>query len=62
MNIRISNKGNQMLTPSCPSDIIAAQAPAIKPPGLLPAMVGDTYSPPDHSVTAGRKKKKKKQI
>lgn len=37
--------------PSSPKDIIAAQAPAIKPPDLLPAIVGDTYRPPDHSVT-----------
>lgn len=42
---------NQVL-PSSPKAIIAAQAPAIKLPGLLPAIVGDTYNPPDHSVTA----------
>lgn len=29
-------------SPSNPNDIIAAQAPAIKPPGLLPAIVGET--------------------
>lgn len=42
----------KVFSPSSPKDIIAAHAPATKPPGLLPAMVGDTYSPPDHSVTA----------
>lgn len=31
---------------------MAAQAPAIKPPDLLPAIVGEMYKPPDQSVTA----------
>src|ERR1044072_7139261 len=31
--------------------IISKAAPAKRSPGLLPAMAGDTYSPPDHSVT-----------
>lgn len=44
--------GMPWLLPGSPSDIIAPQAPAISPPGLLPATVGETYSPPDHSVTA----------
>jgi len=29
------------LLPFSPRDIIAAHAPAINPPGLLPAMVGE---------------------
>lgn len=39
------------MPPSCPKEIIAAHAPAIRPPGRLPAIVGETYKPPDHSVT-----------
>jgi hypothetical protein len=38
--------------PFSPIDIIAAQAPAIRAPALLPAIEGEIYSPPDHSVTA----------
>lgn len=53
---------NSIFTPSCPRDISAAQAPAIKPPGLLPATVGDTYNPPDHSVTAARTQTKQRRI
>lgn len=53
---------NSIFTPSCPRDISAAQAPAIKPPGLLPATVGDTYNPPDHSVTAARTQTKQHRI
>jgi hypothetical protein len=30
-----------ILLPFSPRDIIAAQAPAINPPGLLPAIVGE---------------------
>jgi len=47
------------LLPFSPIDIIAAQAPAINPPGLLPAIVGEIYSPPVHSVTEQTRKHKR---
>lgn len=38
--------------PLKPRAIMEAHAPAINPPALLPAIVGEMYKPPDHSVTA----------